>query len=138
MRRENFGRTAAAESDGRQALEGGDLGWRKAGELPTLFEDVVPNLEKGEVSDVYPQLQRLSSDQARVDVRGAERHVVKQTHARHILIKTNGSHQQCKSRVRGSTVLRSRIVQWRQLRAIWPGPAPRIRVPPSKAAIWAG
>ena len=35
----NFQETAIAVSDGQQALQGGDLGWRKAGELPTLFVD---------------------------------------------------------------------------------------------------
>ena len=104
----NFGRTAAAESDGRQALEGGDLGWRKDGELPTLFEKVVPKLEKGEVSDVI----RSSSGFHLVklmDVRGAERHVIKQTHAQHILIKTTEvlSGADARSRL---TVLRSRIL----------------------------
>jgi len=105
---ENFGRIAAAESDGRQALEGGDLGWRKAGELPTLFEDVVPNLEKGEVSDVI----RSSSGFHLVkleDVRGAERHVIKQTHARHILIKPTEVVSSAAARSR-LDVLRSRIV----------------------------
>jgi len=104
----NFGRTAAAESDGRQALEGGDLGWRKDGELPTLFEKVVPTLEKGEVSDVI----RSSSGFHLVkllDVRGTERHVIKQTNAQHILIKTTEvvSGDDARSRL---TVLRSRIV----------------------------
>lgn len=104
----NFGRTAAAESDGRQALEGGDLGWRKSEELPTLFEKVVPTLQKGEVSDVI----RSSSGFHLVkmlDVRGTERHVVKQTHAQHILIKTTEviSAEDARSRLR---VLRSRIL----------------------------
>jgi peptidyl-prolyl cis-trans isomerase SurA len=103
----NFGRTAAAESDGRQALEGGDLGWRKGGELPTLFENAVPKLQKGEVSDIM----RSSSGFHLVkllDVRGAERHVIKQTHAQHILIRTTAviSAEDARSRL---TVLRERI-----------------------------
>jgi len=104
----NFGRTAAAESDGRQALEGGDLGWRKDGELPTLFENVVPELKKGEVSDVI----RSSSGFHLVkllDVRGTERHVINQTHAQHILIRTTEvvSGQDARARLR---LLRSRIL----------------------------
>ena len=104
----NFGRTAAAESDGRQALEGGDLGWRKDGELPTLFENVVPELKKGEVSDII----RSSSGFHLVkllDVRGTERHVINQTHAQHILIKTTEvvSGQDARARL---LLLRSRIL----------------------------
>lgn len=104
----NFGHIAAAESDGRQALEGGDLGWRKAGELPTLFEEVVPKLEKGEVSDIIRSSSGFHLVKL-VDVRGAERHVVKQTHAQHILIKTDEvtNSEVARSRL---NVLRSRIV----------------------------
>lgn len=47
----DFAALAAAHSDGGQALEGGDLGWRAAGELPSLFVDVVPGLAVGEVSE---------------------------------------------------------------------------------------
>jgi peptidyl-prolyl cis-trans isomerase SurA len=104
----NFGRTAAAESDGQQALEGGDLGWRKGGELPTLFEEVAPKLEKGEVSDVIRSSSGFHIIKL-IDVRGADRHVVNQTHARHILVKTNEvlNANTARSRLR---VLRARIL----------------------------
>lgn len=104
----NFGRTAAAESDGRQALEGGDLGWRKGGELPTLFEEVAPTLEKGGISDVIRSSSGFHIIKL-IDVRGAERHVINQTHARHILVKTNEvlNANAARSRLR---VLRARIL----------------------------
>ncbi|MGF1527418.1 MAG: peptidylprolyl isomerase [Candidatus Competibacterales bacterium] len=47
----DFKTLAIAHSDGRQALDGGDLGWREAGQLPTLFTEAVPRLGVGEVSD---------------------------------------------------------------------------------------
>ncbi|GMQ96197.1 MAG: peptidylprolyl isomerase [Gammaproteobacteria bacterium] len=104
----NFGRTAAAESDGQQALEGGDLGWRKGGELPTLFEDVVPKLEKGGLSDVIRGPSGFHVIKL-LDTRGAERLVVKQTHARHILVKIDElvSNNDARTRLR---MLRSRIL----------------------------
>lgn len=46
-----FGEVAAARSDGPRALEGGDLGWRSGAELPSIFDEVVPNLAPGEVSE---------------------------------------------------------------------------------------
>lgn len=47
----DFAELAATESDGDQALDGGDMGWRGTGELPSLFADVVPRLEVGQVSE---------------------------------------------------------------------------------------
>ncbi|MEX2524164.1 MAG: peptidylprolyl isomerase [Gammaproteobacteria bacterium] len=81
-----FGKTAATYSDGQQALEGGDLGWRKAGQLPTLFSGAVSNMEKGDISDLI----RSSSGYHIVkltDIRDSEKVVITQTHARHILIR---------------------------------------------------
>ncbi|ODN67702.1 Chaperone SurA precursor [Methylophaga muralis] len=84
----DFSEVAAGYSDGQNALEGGDLGWRKQAELPTLFASAVPALAVGEVSDVIRSgsgfhLVKLA------EKRSEETHLVKQTKARHILINTN-------------------------------------------------
>lgn len=49
--RAKFQEVAAAQSDGPQALDGGDLGWRSGAEMPSIFDDVVPGLSVGEVSE---------------------------------------------------------------------------------------
>lgn len=46
----DFGRLAASVSAGQQALEGGDLGWRRVDQLPTLFTDAVLKLQPGQFS----------------------------------------------------------------------------------------
>ncbi|WP_300494393.1 peptidylprolyl isomerase [uncultured Methylophaga sp.] len=84
----DFSEIAAGYSDGQNALEGGELGWRKQAELPTLFAGVVPNLSVGEVSDVIRSGSGFHLVKL-VEKRSEETHLVKQTKARHILIKTN-------------------------------------------------
>ena len=77
---------AIKESSGRNALQGGDLGERKANELPQLFVDAVSDLKPGETSQPvksasgYHLLQLVSSSNDQV--------MVKQTRIRHILIRT--------------------------------------------------
>jgi peptidyl-prolyl cis-trans isomerase SurA len=85
---DSFIEMAIAFSDGQQALEGGTMGWRKGEELPTLFADIVPGLEIGQISEPIRSasgfhLVRLD------DRRGAEPIMESQTHARHILITVN-------------------------------------------------
>ncbi len=83
-----FKEAAIAESDGRQALEGGDLGWRNAAQLPSLFIDAIADIERGDISEPI----RNSSGFHLVllqDYKGGERQIVTQIHARHILIRTN-------------------------------------------------
>ena len=66
------------------ALTGGDLGWRKLGDIPSMFAAVVPDLSIGEVAKV-----RSTSGFHLVylaDALGGER-LVRQTDVRHILIK---------------------------------------------------
>lgn len=84
----DFTEMAIAYSDSPQALEGGDLGWRGPGELPTLFAGVVPRMSVGQVSEILRSPSGFHIIKL-LDHRGADRHIVTQTHARHILIKTN-------------------------------------------------
>jgi len=84
----DFRQMAISRSDGRQALQGGDLGWRKTGELPTLFADVVVNMKVGDVSEPIRSASGFHIITL-FDFRDSERHIVQQVQARHILIKPN-------------------------------------------------
>ena len=48
----DFAQVAESFSDAQDALTGGNLGWRSAARLPTVFVEVVRGLEKGGVSNV--------------------------------------------------------------------------------------
>jgi len=66
------------------AFTGGDLGWRKLGDIPSMFADTVPTLTVGEVAKV-----RSSSGLHLIylaDAVGGEQ-LVRQTDVRHILVK---------------------------------------------------
>ncbi len=83
----DFAELAAKHSDSQQALEGGDVGWRKAGEVPSVMADALRTMKAGDVSEVMRgpsgfHIVKLA------DVRTTESHLVTQTHARHILIRT--------------------------------------------------
>ncbi len=82
----DFHQTAVAVSDGQQALEGGDLGWRKDNQLPTLFAEQVLQMKKGQISDLIRSPSGFHIVKL-MDVRSTQRHLVTQTHVRHILIK---------------------------------------------------
>lgn len=104
----DFASTAVAVSKGQQALEGGDLGWRNADELPPPFVTAVRDLSPGGISDVIPStngfhiLKLLESDAA------GGRHVVEQTHVEHILVKTEeGREDEARARIES---LRQRIL----------------------------
>lgn len=84
----DFQGLAMTVSDGRQALEGGDLGWRKADQLPTLFAEVVPRLQPGQISDPIRSPSGFHIVKL-LEVKGEQRQMITQTHPRHILIKTS-------------------------------------------------
>jgi peptidyl-prolyl cis-trans isomerase SurA len=81
-----FREMAIANSSASTALEGGDLGWRKAGELPSLFAEQVLQLEVGETADPIQTAGGIHIVQL-LEVRGASTQSQQQTHARHILVQ---------------------------------------------------
>jgi peptidyl-prolyl cis-trans isomerase SurA len=87
----DFTQTAIAESDAPTALEGGDIGWRSAGQLPSLFVDPVKEMHPGDIHDPIRSPSGFHIIKL-VEQRGDERHIVNQTHVRHILLKTDAVH----------------------------------------------
>jgi len=83
---DDFSETAIAVSDSRQALEGGDLGWRKEGELPTLFKSSLAAMQTGQLSKVLRNASGFHIIKL-VDKRDTAKIIVTQTQARHILLK---------------------------------------------------
>lgn len=84
----DFAQMAVAYSSGQKALEGGDLGWRKAAQLPTLFAETVLDMKKGDISEPIQSASGYHIIKI-LDVRGGSEHLVTQTNARHILVKPN-------------------------------------------------
>lgn len=68
------------------AFRGGDLGWRKLSDIPSMFSEIVPSLKPGQTGKVESSsglhLVHLA------EARGIER-LVEQTNVRHILVKPN-------------------------------------------------
>ncbi|HET7922003.1 MAG TPA: peptidylprolyl isomerase, partial [Gammaproteobacteria bacterium] len=85
----DFAATAVASSDGQQALNGGDLGWRKQSELPTIFTSVVSSMNPGDVSEPIQSASGFHIVRLDDVKRQKDTVTIKQTHARHILIKTS-------------------------------------------------
>jgi peptidyl-prolyl cis-trans isomerase SurA len=102
----DFGQMAIRVSASQQALEGGEIGWRSAEQLPTVFSTVVPRLKSGQVSDLIRSPSGFHIVKL-LEVRGGggearpapasstptptptptQQGLVNQTHARHILLR---------------------------------------------------
>jgi len=85
---EAFDKLAIEFSSGQKALDGGDLGWRSASELPALFVSSVKNLNAGE----FTQPIQSSSGFHILKFHAAQntrRVIIEETLARHILIKVD-------------------------------------------------
>ena len=97
---EDFGDIALRVSDGQQALEKGDLGWRKGAEIPSLFADAVSTMKLGENSGIITSPSGYHIVKL-VDKRSGEKIMVEQHKVRHILIKPNAliTTQQAKDRL---------------------------------------
>jgi peptidyl-prolyl cis-trans isomerase SurA len=95
----DFSEIAIAESDGQTALEGGDIGWRSLGQMPELFLDPLKGMQTGDVSDLIRSAGGFHIIKL-VEKRGDERHIMRQTHARHILLKEDDLHTDAENRTR--------------------------------------
>lgn len=81
----DFTEIAIAESDAQTALDGGDIGWRSLGQIPSLFLEPVEGMEVGDISELIRSPGGFHIVTL-LDKRGDERHIVQQTKARHILL----------------------------------------------------
>jgi peptidyl-prolyl cis-trans isomerase SurA len=85
----DFAQVAAGSSDAKDALQGGDLGWRASDRIPPLFLNELHNLQPGQITSVlrspsgFHILKLIEKRSGNAPV------VITQTHARHILIKTS-------------------------------------------------
>ena len=82
----SFPVAARKYSQAGNASDGGELGWKKADQLPTLFADALKNMQEGGISQplVSPagiHLLKLN------ELKGSKQLLVDQTRARHILLQ---------------------------------------------------
>jgi len=105
----NFAQIAAQFSDAPDALQGGSLGWRAAGRLPTLFLEVLERMKPGDVSDILKSPNGFHIVKL-VEKRGAAPPAgIEQTHARHILLRAREGLSESEARDRLAR-LRERIL----------------------------
>jgi peptidyl-prolyl cis-trans isomerase SurA len=104
----DFAALAAASSDGRTALQGGDLGWFEMAGVPTLVSDQARTMAKGEITEPLRSPSGFNIIKL-TDIKGGGPQSVTQTKARHILIRTNElvSDSDAKTRL---NQLRSRLI----------------------------
>lgn len=103
----SFSAAAIRYSDHQTALEGGDMGWRSLDEIPPLFANALPSLQRGEVSQPlrgpsgYSLIHLIDSREKAVEM-------VTQYHARGILVRANDlvSREEARRRIEA---LRARI-----------------------------
>lgn len=82
----DFRKLAIANSAGENALQGGDLGWRKTAQIPELFADAISNARPGFITP--PLRSPAGFHILKVhDVRGSQEQIISQAKVRHILIK---------------------------------------------------
>lgn len=82
----DFARVAVSRSVGDTALEGGELGWRKAAQLPPAFANAIADLDIGGITQPMRSPAGLHILKV-LEKRGGENQLVDEFNVRHILIK---------------------------------------------------
>lgn len=83
---EDFQQLAMTYSASENALEGGDMGWRKAAQLPPPFDSLVSTLQPGEVSEPMRTAGGIIVLKL-LDKQGEALNYREEVHVRHILLK---------------------------------------------------
>ena len=86
---EDFGQLAIANSNSSTALDGGQLGWRKGGQLPQFVLDLVVKMKPGEVSQPVRTPSGYHIVKLNERRSGEVPVIINQIHVRHILMKPN-------------------------------------------------
>jgi len=110
----DFAKLAASYSSGPEALSGGDLGWRTAERLPSLFLDAVKELKPGDVGPIVRSpggfhLLKLVGRRSAVEGKLATG-PVQQTRVRHILLRVSDVTPEADV-LRRLTDLRERVIK---------------------------
>jgi len=85
---EDFRAMAQQISQGQNALQGGDLGWMDINSVPPLLQSYVAKMDTGDIEGPIAAGRGFHIIKLE-EVRSASTTIVRQTHARHILIRTN-------------------------------------------------
>jgi len=85
----DFGSLAIEFSEDQNALEGGDMGWRKPTQLPSMFSDLVADMKAGDIKGPIKSGRGFHLIKV-MDKRGATSEgQIEQTQVRHVLIQPN-------------------------------------------------
>lgn len=83
----DFAKTAIAESNDEKALKGGDLGWRKTAQLPTVLASAVQSMEKNDIQGPIRSASGFHIIKLKDKRSSNGSHMINQTMTRHILIR---------------------------------------------------
>jgi peptidyl-prolyl cis-trans isomerase SurA len=86
---DDFAQVAITSSDGQQALQGGDLGWRKASALPSVFATAMAKMKPGDTSGIIEASNGYNIIKLIERRDAGERQTVTETQSRHILLTPN-------------------------------------------------
>ena len=84
----DFASAAISYSDSQEALEGGEVGWRDLNSIPAFFSDAIRDLKPGEFTQAIRSPAGFHIVRVN-DYREQRQVVVKEYHARHIMVEIN-------------------------------------------------
>jgi peptidyl-prolyl cis-trans isomerase SurA len=93
----DFAQTAMSSSASENALEGGEIGWRKAAQLPPAFAEMIRSLSVGDITEPVRTPGGFMIVKL-LDKRGGDTLVRDEVHVRHILIKPNEVRSEAETR----------------------------------------